>query len=401
MSSFDGRLWNSILFSAILSRLLATGIVRMPQLRYPACRNLGDPGLFHNNGRRKMMNVRYEPISEGSAWRGEAIGGKEGLVYAFSDAQIEVLHTLLERTKPLPIESIEREAFDDPQINSFLADVAEELNTGKGAVVLRGLSRERYSDDELTRLVWGIGTHLGIAGAQNKQGDKIDHVRDMGDNNPLKRRQYGTQELVFHTDGISGQMLVLLSLRKSKSGGKSKLVSALAIHNVIAATRPDLLDQLYEGHPYDRKGKQPAGLPAVSPFKVPVFSCIDGIVSVSYIRDYMDKAAEISGIPMPEKFKEAVDLFDKLANDGGMGVEFMLEPGEVMIVNNRACLHSRTEFEDYPEPDRKRHLVRLWLRVPQGRPYNPMMDMFYDSPYNKDGDLMERKNAEPAAAQAG
>lgn len=346
------------------------------------------------------MDAHYEPISEASAWRGEAIGGKEGLVYAFSDAQIEALDALLQRDRPLPVESIDRKVFDDPQINSFLADVAEELSTGKGAVILRGLSRERYSDEELTRLIWGIGTHLGIAGAQNKQGDKIDHVRDMGDDNPLKRRQYGTQELVFHTDGISGQTLVLLSLRKSKSGGKSKLVSALAIHNAIASTRPDLLDLLYEGHPYDRKGKQPAGLPAVSPFKVPVFSRVDGIVSVSYIRDYMDKAAEISGIPMPAKFKEAADLFDKLANDKGMGVEFMLEPGEVMLVNNRACLHSRTEFEDYPEANRKRHLVRLWIRVPKGRPYNPMMDMFYDSPYNKDGDLMEHKSVKPVAAAA-
>jgi hypothetical protein len=319
------------------------------------------------------MYRQRQMVSERSAWKGSVIGGKEGLVYQFTPQHIEIMDGLMRKTRDVPVDKITREMFDHPALNPFLADVAEEMAEGKGAVVLRGPSTERYNDDELTRMFWGIGTHLGVAAEQNHKGDKIDHVRDIEDN-PLGRRQYGTQELVFHTDGITGQNLGLLCLRQSKSGGMSRLVSALTIHNAFVENHPDLLEQLYEGFTYHRKGKQREGTPLLTPFPVPVFSDIDGIVSVQYIRDYMDKASEMMPGGMPPKMKQALDYFDECANSEGMNVNFMLELGEIMLVNNRAVLHSRTAFEDYPEFDRKRHLVRLWMNVPDGRPYKPEMD---------------------------
>jgi len=312
-------------------------------------------------------------VSERSAWRGAEIGGKEGLVYHFTDAHLTTMHRLLEETRHLAADEVTREMFDEPGLNDFLAKVAWELADGRGAAILRGLSREKYSDEDLTRIFWGIGLHLGVPRPQNNKGDRIDHVTDVGtENNPLKRRQYGTEELIFHTDGIIGQNLALLSLCKSKSGGLSKICSGLAIHNEFVRKRPDLLELLYEGFPYDRKGKQRPDMSQISPYPVPVFSRVDGIVSVQYIRDYMLTAGETIG--MPAKFREALDTFDAFANDPDMNVTFMLEPGEIEILNNRAVLHSRTQFEDYPEPERKRHLVRLWMDVPNGRPYKIEMD---------------------------
>lgn len=318
-------------------------------------------------------------ISERSAWRGSAIGGKEGLVYQFTPTHLATMQALMEATRHLPIDAVTRAMFDEPGLNDFLAGVALELAEGRSAVILRGLSREKYSDEELTRMFWGIGTHLGIASPQNNKGDRIDHVTDLGtDNNPLKRRQYGTEELIFHTDGIIGQNLALLSLRKSKSGGLSRIASSLAIHNEFVRNRPDLLELLYEGFPYDRKGKQRPDMSLISPYPVPVFSRIDGLVSCQYIRDYMLTAGETLG--MPAKFREALDHFDRYANDPDMNVTFMLEPGEIELINNRAVLHSRTSFEDYPEPERKRCLVRLWMDVPNGRPYKLEMDYLERGP---------------------
>lgn len=318
-------------------------------------------------------------ISERSAWRGSALGGKEGLVYQFTEAHLAQMHQLMEETRHLPIDAVTREMFDAPGLTAFLAEVADELANGRGAAILRGLSREKYSEDELTRMFWGIGTHLGVPRPQNYNGNRIDYVTDLGtENNPLKRRQYGTEELIFHTDGIIGQNLALLSLCKSKSGGLSKLCSGLAIHNEFLRKRPDLLELLYEGFPYDRKGKQRPGMSQISPYPVPVFSRIDGIVSVQYIRDYMLTAGETIG--MPALFREALDTFDAFANDPDMNVTFMLEPGEIEILNNRAVLHSRTQFEDYPEPERRRRLVRLWMDVPDGRPYKATMDYLERGP---------------------
>jgi alpha-ketoglutarate-dependent taurine dioxygenase len=50
-------------------------------------------------------------------------------------------------------------------------------------------------------------------------------------------------------------------------------------------------------------------------------------------------------------------------------VELQFESGQIQYVNNRATGHARTEFVDFPEPERKRHLVRLWLRDSGKRGY--------------------------------
>jgi len=46
----------------------------------------------------------------------------------------------------------------------------------------------------------------------------------------------------------------------------------------------------------------------------------------------------------------------------------MLEPGDLVLLNNHVTYHARTEYRDHPEPERKRHLLRLWLSVPNSRP---------------------------------
>ena len=45
-----------------------------------------------------------------------------------------------------------------------------------------------------------------------------------------------------------------------------------------------------------------------------------------------------------------------------------LQPGDIQLVHNHTILHDRTAFEDYPEPERKRHLLRLWLAPPMRAP---------------------------------
>ncbi|HEY0296292.1 MAG TPA: TauD/TfdA family dioxygenase [Bordetella sp.] len=332
------------------------------------------------------MNDRYDMISERSAWRSGLIGGKEGLTMVLTPTHLAALDELMNRTRNQPCESITREQFDHPDLTPFLKQVSDELSKGRGAVILKTLPIDRYSEDELTRMFWGMGVHLGVPAEQNTAGDRIDHVRDMPSDNPLGRRQYSTQELVLHTDSPVGEVLALLCMQTSKSGGRSQLASALAVHNEMAARHPELLDALYVGFPYHRKGKQRAGDPLVTPFPVPVFSKIDGLVSVRYIRDYMEKAALNMGVDMPAVTRAALDKFDEISNREDMSVTFMLERGEIMLVNNLTSLHARTEYEDHDEPEKKRHLVRLWIRVPNGRPYKPEMDLMYNDDPTKPSD---------------
>ena len=64
--------------------------------------------------------------------------------------------------------------------------------------------------------------------------------------------------------------------------------------------------------------------------------------------------------------REAIALFVDLTDELALDMSF--EPCDIQLLNNHLIYHSRTDFEDYAEPERKRLLLRLWLSVPDGRP---------------------------------
>jgi alpha-ketoglutarate-dependent taurine dioxygenase len=110
----------------------------------------------------------------------------------------------------------------------------------------------------------------------------------------------------------------------------------------------------------DRRGEVPEG--AKPYFTIPVFNYHDGLVSAIYQRQYIESARRFPGVaPLTPMQIEALDLLDQLANDPKLNLTMDLQPGDIQLVHNHTILHDRTAFEDYAEPDRKRHLLRLWL----------------------------------------
>jgi hypothetical protein len=333
------------------------------------------------------MNIHRALIPEAIAWRsveeGGQIGGKEGLAFHFGSNHLAALDALVTRLREFPVEQIKREQFDDPLLNDFFKRISNEISQGRGAAIIQGCGPERYSDQDLARIFWGAGLHLGIALPQTAAGDRIDHIRDLAYNPTGRERprsQYSREELFLHTDNASGEILGLMSLQRAKSGGCSRVASSLAVHNEIFRNRSDLLEPLYRGFPYHRKGRQPPGEPNVAPFNTPVFCEVEGVVSCRYVRDFMTLAAEEMGVAMPADLVEALDHFDAIKLRDSTGIHFMLERGEMFFLNNLTCLHARTAFEDHEETDRKRHLLRLWLKAtPYSRPFDPRMNMFWGS----------------------
>jgi hypothetical protein len=63
---------------------------------------------------------------------------------------------------------------------------------------------------------------------------------------------------------------------------------------------------------------------------------------------------------------EAVEMFQALARELAADMEF--RHGDMQFVNNHVTLHTRRAFEDWPEPERRRHLFRLWLAMDDARP---------------------------------
>jgi len=191
-------------------------------------------------------------------------------------------------------------------------------------------------------------------------------VRDIGANpNDQNTRIYQTsQRQTFHTD--SADVVGLLCVNEAKEGGDSLLVSAVTIFNQIVELRPDLVEYLFDPIATDRRGEVPIGeLPFLT---IPPLNLIDNLLTVFYQRQYIDSAQRFSGVlKLSKKHIEALDLFDSLANNTSLHLSMRLRPGDMQFVYNHAFLHDRTGFVDWTESTKKRHLLRLWLSMPNDR----------------------------------
>jgi hypothetical protein len=196
------------------------------------------------------------------------------------------------------------------------------------------------------------------------QGTLLYDVRDTGQELAQGARFSVTKyESSFHTDNSFGEQLVdyvgLLCLASAKSGGLSQLVSGYAVHNRLLAQHRDALPLLYEPFHFDRRGGVLPGEDAT--IRKPILACDGSRLSYRYLRSWIEFGHEKAGVPLTRAQKSALDVLDSVLRDPDLPVEFMLKPGQMLFVNNRWILHNRTAFEDFPEPARRRHYIRLWL----------------------------------------
>jgi hypothetical protein len=168
----------------------------------------------------------------------------------------------------------------------------------------------------------------------------------------------------FHTDspsrvaGITPDFIGLFVLRTAKSGGDSVLVNGYALHNIVRAERPDVLRRLYRPFWVDRRAELPPGEEAVLPVSVFAF---DGRLTLRYLRFYITKGQEWKGEPLSESDLEALEFFEGAMHRPGVAMRIPMQRGDMQWISNTVLLHSRTGYEDYAEPERKRHYIRLWL----------------------------------------
>lgn len=268
---------------------------------------------------------------------------------------------------PLDAAPLEAAAFPLPRLGGRLARIRAELLDGRGFVLVKGLPVGRWGLRDSALAFIGLGAHLGRARSQNAAGHLLGHVRDVGlsTTDPNVRIYQTHERQTFHTD--SCDVVGLLCLRNARRGGDSLLVSSTTIFNEMRRRRPDLAALLFEPVATDRRGEVPAGMKPY--FEIPVFSWHQGHLSALYQRQYVDSAQRFADAPrLSPRMIEALDLFDSLAEDPALNLTMRLEPGDMQFVHNHTLLHDRTAFEDWPEPERRRHLLRLWLAVPGARP---------------------------------
>jgi len=304
-----------------------------------------------------------------AAWYGPDMAARDEWLMPLTAADVREIEQAVEPlvARDADIAAISAADFPLPSLGPKLkARVRDEVLSGRGFLLMRGLPLERWSLRAAATAYFGLGAHLGSARSQNAKGHVLGHVRDLGLDalDPNVRIYQTSARQTFHTD--SCDIVALLCLKTARSGGLSALVSSTTIFNEMRRRRPDLLALLLEPIATDRRGEVAAGQKPY--FEIPVFTWHEGQLSAIYQRQYIDSAQRFADAPrLTAAHREALDLFDALAEDPALNMTMEFKPGDVQFVHNHTILHDRTAFVDWPEPDRRRHLLRLWLAASDAR----------------------------------
>jgi alpha-ketoglutarate-dependent taurine dioxygenase len=295
------------------------------------------------------------------AWRGRDFAGPADFALELSRGEREEVFAasaeLERRGRLAPAHALTTSDFAFRALARRLRDAYEEVRSGRGFVLLRGLPVDAL--EQFICAVWGIGLHFGQALSQSAQGELIGHVVDATREDATPRMFRSNLELRPHTDVTA--MIALACWNKSQAGGASLITSALTVHEEIRKRRPDLLEPLYRGFHYHRLGEEGPGEEPVTPYRMPVFAVRDGGISCRYQRAGIAAGQRALDLPLTPKEVEALDLFDAIAKAPENRFAFNLERGDMLVINNYTVMHARTRFTEHGEPERKRHLVRLWL----------------------------------------
>jgi len=307
------------------------------------------------------------PLELPAAWIGRDVSQRSDWIHRLTPAEIAEIDAALAqaRSTARPMAELSRADFPLPQLGHAIARWMGELDRGRGFVLVRGLPVQRWSEADAALAYWGLGLHMGSPVSQNAAGDLLGHVRDTGADpkNPAVRLYKTRVDLGFHCDG--SDVVGLLCLKPAKSGGVSRIVSSISVYNEILRRRPDLAPLLFEPFYWDRNEEQ---RPGEAPFfALPIAFDQAGRLRIFYIGWYIRGAQRHADVPrLSPQQRELLDLIDGIAAMPEFHLDMEFEAGDIQLLKNSVILHARTEYEDFPEPERKRHLLRLWLTAHSG-----------------------------------
>jgi hypothetical protein len=304
-----------------------------------------------------------------AVWYGAGMAAREDWVFRFSAEDLDELRLAIRgfSASGAALADITPGSFALPRLGPRLTALMNDLLEGRGFVLMRGLPVERYTREETAIAYMGIGSYFGKPRSQNAKGHLLGHVKDLGvDVTDPNVRYYQTRrKLEYHTDSVD--VVGLLCLETAKAGGESFIASSTTCYNELLKRAPDLLPLLFQPFPTDRRGEVPESM--LPWFDMPVFHWHDGRLSTIYVRQYIESAQ--ANFPAAKRLTpehwSALDLLDAITNDPAVHLSMTFEPGDIQFLHNHQVLHSRTDFENWPEPGRQRHLLRLWLCPEKGR----------------------------------
>ena len=306
------------------------------------------------------------PIESPAAWLGSEMRPIESdWLVQLEKEDLDELDRALSRVGQdrIPLESINRVNLPLPSLTEKIRSWQRELMHGRGFVVVSGLPVDEWGEARSAMAFWGLGHHLGLPGAQNPQRELLGHVKDYGEQkaSPNVRLYRTPSNINFHCD--AADVVGLLCLQTARRGGQSRIASSVAIWNTLFEEDSVLAAALFEPFALDRRGEHPPDQPGHLDLQ-PCCYGDDGVLRTFYHSEYFRSAERLEDVgALPEIHQRLLDRYDDLAASPETHLDMWLEPGDMQFISNHTIVHSRTGYEDHPDPARKRHLLRLWLSL--------------------------------------
>lgn len=306
----------------------------------------------------------FQPVTGPAAWTGAEMSRRKDWIQELTPAEVAAVERMAAdaRRSGKSRADLGRDDVDLGVLAPTVAGWREALHRGAGFLLVRGLPVHRLSAADIETVYWLLGLHLGTPVPQNLAGQLLTDIRDTGADpaDPSTRLYKTSAEQDFHTDGAD--VIGLLCLQGAKTGGRSRIVSSVAVHNELLRRRPDLVPVLFENffwHYFEPPMPEPVY------FVRPVCTRRGSGLNTSFIAWYIRRAQELDGVPpLTSEQDEAIAWMEKTANDPSLALDMEFRPGDIQWLKNSVILHKRTAYTDWPEPERRRHLLRLWLAAP-------------------------------------
>lgn len=307
----------------------------------------------------------FSIINSSGSWKGKEISGQP-------DWQIDLTENHIKEINEL----ISGNGQKNSSITQLFADARETLENGPGVVLIRNCPVHDLNEGEAKKLFSILASLIGTLVSQSSEGELIFSVRDSGykEDDPRSRGPNTRKKLSFHSDRCD--VIGFLCLKQAMSGGENQIVSSIAIHNHLVENEPGLIKYLYEPFYYRRHNVDTGNeLPYC---RQPIFSVTEGKFACNLLRVLIDRAYAMPELPdMSEEQKRALDAIEETASLTEMHFNFRQRPGDILFLNNWTTLHRRSEFIDFPEPEKKRHILRAWISPPNNRPIDPLFEDNY------------------------
>lgn len=331
-------------------------------------------GILNETAHGAPSDIPRAPLAGPVMWDGASLKPDDGIIALPDDArrELDAVVAML-RDNPLALEMLEPDGFRLDACRRLMATVRETLQDGVGFVIIDKLPMDVYSKEDAKAVYWLLSQLVSRPVAQSWDGKLVYDVRDLGKppGNGV-RPDVTNAEQNFHTDNsynlCAPDYVALLCLRPAKEGGISSIVSFHSVYNEMLRKHPQLVDRLFAPYLFDRNHEHAPDAPPV--ISHPLMEIVAGQLTCRLSHRHVINGYRMAGIELDPLGEDALETLEETMREARFAREFFFEPGQIQVVDNRRLGHRRTGYVDHTQDDRKRHLVRLWLRQAGRRFYN-------------------------------